>query len=360
MQLSPTTQKLIRAVPNIALKAAGNTDVQLFLEHTANTGIERVLTEFSARVCYNSVKKMGSAPNFVNKVLQSGHLSTAEHASLMMPVGAVTGKGKEAFSARKLFEVNRYFDFPFKFVAGNMRSWFELMATGEQHPSLEYVVALFPDAFTSGSYVNETELYEFAIQSPVNVPNVERENGLNVYLLAVNLGELAVSHRPDTVLKAPWVRFSWLIEGVSRSLTHQLVRHRGFSFSQESQRYVDFSKKGAFVYPESFDIDERQLLHFNYDDTLDYYERWRTSGKTKEDARFILPNGAATRIVASCNMRELLHFLDIRMAKGAQWEIRRLAHAMAQQAYAATQRAEIAALLEKHDEREGKGEIGSD
>lgn len=354
MQMSPTTQKLIRPVPNIALKTAQNTDVQLFLEHTANTGIERALTEFAARVCYNSVKKIGSSPNFVNKVLQSGHLSTAEHGSLMMPVGAITDRGRFNFNAAKLFKINRYFDFPFKFVAGNMRCWFELMSAGEYHPSFEYIVALFPDAFQSGAYVNETELYEFSIQAPVSVPVWEQEGGPNVYLLAVNMGELAVSHRPTTVLDTPWMRYTWLIEGVSRSLTHQLVRHRGFSFSQESQRYVDFSKKGAFIYPESFDIDERQLLYFNYDDTLDYYERWRTSGKTKEDARFILPNGAATRLVASCNLKELLHFLDIRMAKDAQWEIRRLAVVMAQQAFNASPTKELERILEKHNGWEGK------
>lgn len=301
---------------------------------------------------------MGTAPNFVEKVLHSGHLSTAEHASMVLPNGVWNGDNVEKFSALKLLRENRYFDFPWKHIAGNMRSWLEYMAISEYNPLYEYIVAVFPDVFPSSSYVSVNELYEFADQSPINVPPFEEgmNDKFNLYLLSVNFGELAFSHRAETILVNPWQRFTWLIEGVSRSLTHQLVRHRGASFSQESQRYVEFPTTGTggkhylpFVYPENWTLEQRDKLFWAYDAALNAYEEFRKDGGRKEDARFILPNGAATRLVVSFNTRELVHFLNIRCAKDAQWEIRRLAVQMAKQAYLASPISEFKGILEKYD-----------
>lgn len=357
--LSTSVQKIFRPVPNLGLAASKNSDIQIFLEQTTRTTIERALTEFAARICYNSVKKMGTAPNFVEKVLQSGHLSTAEHASLMLPVSVWNGAEVQKFSRMEMSKANRYFDFPKGYVAGNMRSWLEYMAGGRYSPLYEYIIAVFPDVFPSSAYVNVAEMYEFAEQAPVNVPIFEQgmNDKFNLYLLAVNFGELAVSRRPDTKLEKPWVRYTWLLEGVSRSLTHQLVRHRGASFSQESQRYVDFGKGQGdkqyypFVYPEAVTEEQNAELCKIYWDLAREYETLRSAGLRKEDARFILPNGAATRLVVSFNLPELLHFLDIRCAKDAQWEIRRMAVEMVKQAYLATPAPELREILAKYDIR---------
>lgn len=356
-QLRPTVQKLFRAVPNLALRNVANEDVQAFLEATTRTSMERALTEFAARICYNSVRKMGSSPNFVEKILQSGHLSTAEHASLMFANASVLGgKTKES-----LFRQNRFFDFPKGFVAGNLRSWLEYMAVSEYTPAYEFIVAAFPDVFPGVSYLDPKEMYEFADEAPVSVPAYEHglDGKFNLYLLAVNMGELGVSRRTNTVLHNPWVRYTWLIEGVSRSLTHQLVRHRGASFSQESQRYVDFEKGQLskkylpFVYPESFSAEQRDKIYWMYNQIEGMYEDLRKDER-KEDARFILPNGASTRLVCSFNTKELLHFLNIRCAKDAQWEIRRLAMQMLNQAYLATPIKELKELITKYDGQDAK------
>lgn len=361
-QLRPTVQKLFRAVPNLALRNVANEDVQAFLEATTRTSMERALTEFAARICYNSVRKMGSSPNFVEKILQSGHLSTAEHASFMFPVGAVSNKKSSANTQLELFRANRFFDFPKGFIAGNLRSWLEYMAVSEYTPAYEFIVAAFPDVFPGVSYLDPKEMYEFADEAPVSVPAYEHglDGKFNLYLLAVNMGELGVSRRINTVLHNPWVRYTWLIEGVSRSLTHQLVRHRGASFSQESQRYVDFEKGQfskkylPFVYPEAFDADQKDALYWMYNDIEGMYEKLRDKGERKEDARFVLPNGASTRLVCSFNTKELLHFLNIRCAKDAQWEIRRLAMQMLNQAYLATPIKELKELITKYDGQDAK------
>jgi thymidylate synthase (FAD) len=353
-QMSTSVQKIFRPVPNVGLRLVKNDDVKLFLESTTRQSIERSMTEFSARVCYDSVKKIGSAPNFVEKVLQSGHLSTAEHASLMLPVTALNSDGVSRFSALKMQKKNRFFDFPNGFIAGNMRCWLEYMADSEYNPLYEYVVAVFPDVFPSTSYVRIEELYEFADQAPINVPAHEGED-FNLYLLAHNAGETAVSRRPDTKLIAPWMRFTWLLEGVSRSLTHQLVRHRGASFSQESQRYVDFEKGnsgknyGPFVYPEGASPEQKDKLFEAYRNSVEKYADLRKAGLRKEDARFVLPNAASTRLVVSFNTRELVHFLDLRCAKDAQWEIRRVAREMARQAFLTSPIQEFGGILEKHE-----------
>lgn len=115
--------------------------------------------------------------------------------------------------------------------------------------------------------------------------------------------------------------------GVSRCLTHQLVRHRLFSFCQRSQRYVkedDFE----YVVPESIKNDETAKK--DYADLMSrinsLYEDFLKRGIKAEDARYILPNACASQIVVSGNFREWRNFLDLRLEQHAQKEIRDLAN----------------------------------
>ena len=115
------------------------------------------------------------------------------------------------------------------------------------------------------------------------------------------------------------------ISGVSRALTHQLVRHRIASFNQRSQRYVKEVKAG-YIVPESimgkgFGKDFTNLL----DKISDLYEKMLEAGVNAEDARYILPNACETSIIMTMNFREFRHFLKLRLDKSAQWEIRTLA-----------------------------------
>lgn len=119
---------------------------------------------------------------------------------------------------------------------------------------------------------------------------------------------------------------TFLIEGISRTASHQLVRHRLASYSQESQRYVDQS--GAeFVTPDSIANNEQAAQIWQDIAALsnDSYKQLRELGIRKEDARFALLEGATTRIVVSMNFRSWRHFLWLRCEKDAQWEIRTVA-----------------------------------
>jgi len=128
------------------------------------------------------------------------------------------------------------------------------------------------------------------------------------------------------------VSFSFGVEGISRACSHQLVRHRLASYSQQSQRYVSHSKQFSAVTPDSIaavaDLAERyqQMLA----DIHGFYAEMLEAGIPAEDARFILPNAATTKLVVTMNGRELLHFLSLRCCRRAQWEIQALAKQMLQ------------------------------
>ena len=113
------------------------------------------------------------------------------------------------------------------------------------------------------------------------------------------------------------------ISGMSRACSHQLVRHRIASYSQESQRYVDMSGPEWVLPPAVEENPEARAVWDRFAGEVQAaYRALRELGVRKEDARFVLPNGAATRIVVTMNFRELLHLFRLRISPEAQWEIR--------------------------------------
>ena len=127
------------------------------------------------------------------------------------------------------------------------------------------------------------------------------------------------------------VSYTFAIDGVSRALTHQLVRHRLASFNQQSQRYVKYKEGGLDVIkPQTVEQDEEASKVFDdaIQAAMDAYQKLLSLGVPAEDARYLLPNAAETKIVVTMNVRELLHFFELRACNRAQWEIRDLAHRM--------------------------------
>jgi thymidylate synthase (FAD) len=121
--------------------------------------------------------------------------------------------------------------------------------------------------------------------------------------------------------------FTFGIEGVSRVTTHQLVRHRVASFSQQSQRYVSHKEIFQVVIPPSISADPVMEEKFSSQvrELHRLYGVMVESGIPAEDARYILPNATETKLVATMNARELLHFFRLRCCERAQWEIRAMA-----------------------------------
>ena len=147
--------------------------------------------------------------------------------------------------------------------------------------------------------------------------------------------------------------FTFGIEGVSRSMTHQLVRHRLASYSQKSQRYVSEGQFDYIIPPAISAIPEaREIYVQTMESAQSAYQQIEKKLRSKyekelkadgenvkkivgiaekqaiEDARFVLPNGCETKIIVTMNVRELLHFFRNRCCMRAQWEIRECATQM--------------------------------
>ena len=138
------------------------------------------------------------------------------------------------------------------------------------------------------------------------------------------------------------VSFTFGIEGVSRALLAQITRHRIASFSVQSQRYVGQSGEDGIDYilpPEIEKLGDEYAKRFA--DQMDMMDKWYREWLEllgeggKEDARFVLPNAAATRMVVTMNARELNHFFALRCCNRAQWEIRDVAWQMLKLAHEA-------------------------
>lgn len=152
------------------------------------------------------------------------------------------------------------------------------------------------------------------------------------------------------------VSYTFAVEGVSRVLTHQLVRHRLASYSQQSQRYVKLDQfeyimppmikkdpKAKEIFEQAMADDQRNYdalvgtLEKTYFDT--YLEEGHSEKKSKrmaekkaiEDARFVFPNACETKIIFTMNARSLMHFFKHRCCDRAQWEIRAMADEMIKQ-----------------------------
>lgn len=132
--------------------------------------------------------------------------------------------------------------------------------------------------------------------------------------------------------------FTFAIEGISRVCSHQLVRHRIASYSQQSQRYVSMERGFDYIIPPSIREDnelKEYFINFMKESQRAYNhivrklnERGIRGELANQDARFVLPNASETKIIVTMNARELLHFFRQRCCNRAQWEIRQLAEEM--------------------------------
>lgn len=163
----------------------------------------------------------------------------------------------------------------------------------------------------------------YSAESPVNIYEsaVDEEKMLKLIERVISSGHYSTIEH---------IQITFAISNVSRACTHQLVRHRHMSFSQKSQRYV--KEKGLFDYITPPTIEKNAVLSEKYDEFMkkvsDFYQELVDTGIPAEDARFILPNAASSSIVASLNLRELIHLANIRLCTRAQYEIRTMVKMM--------------------------------
>ena len=159
-------------------------------------------------------------------------------------------------------------------------------------------------------------MYQDMIATPMTTENTEKK--LKLLKHVIDSGHHSVLEH---------VQLTFLISGVSRSLSHQLVRHRLCNISQQSQRYVEF-KGGSFEYVTPQEIFNNKEALKLFTETMinlgNVYKKFIELGIEAEDARAVLPNACTTNLTWSCNIRELMHVCNERRCTCAQQEIRQL------------------------------------
>ena len=163
----------------------------------------------------------------------------------------------------------------------------------------------------------------YSAQSPVDM----YENDVDEEKMLKLIKNVIASGHHSTI---EHIQISFAISNVSRACTHQLVRHRLMSFSQKSQRYVQ--EKGQFDYIIPPTIDKNPELREKFvsfmGEISNKYQEFVDAGIPAEDARFVLPNAASSSLVASLNLREMIHLANLRLCTRAQYEIRCMVKAM--------------------------------
>ena len=168
---------------------------------------------------------------------------------------------------------------------------------------------------------------------------------------------------------AEHVSFTFAIQGVSKSCSHQLVRHRHCTFSQKSQRYVEIKENHGELFDlisgfptdekiakmkeiaEKYFVDVTDNNYYGYIHDLFVYTSRIANGEKAEDARNSLPGATKTDIVMTTNLRNLMHMCDLRLCSRAQLEIRQLFKAIVREVK--TENVEIGKLLMAQCERLG-------
>lgn len=160
-------------------------------------------------------------------------------------------------------------------------------------------------------------------KQPAHKLELSSEDVVRLVRNARKLGHLSVFEHAS---------FTFSVAGISRACSHQLVRHRMASYSQQSHRAVAMTRSDVVVPPsvqkssQSFEVFKKSV-----DDSFNSFNRLLELGVRLEDARYVLPNALTTNLTVTMNARELLHFFRLRLASSAQWEIRELARRMLQE-----------------------------
>lgn len=256
--------------------------------------------EYAGRVCYKSQDKITdeSYIRFISNIVKSQHLSVLEHETklFMFDEELYNNNWCNNFNEEHYFNISR--ENKKVFVSGNIRAWYNLLGELDDNSDL-FLKGLSTYLYQDYPYIFK----DFDIHPKCKYGHEAEEE-------CENLG--------------PHKLYTFEIVG-SRSFTHQIVRHRTLSFSQESQRYTNF-------FSNKFNHSIRYISNVippNSEDLLqeieDRYFQLIESGMKPEDARQILPNCAASTIVVSGTLDNWKKFLNLRCDTHAQREIREIA-----------------------------------
>ena len=258
--------------------------------------------ELAGRVCYKSEKKITdfSALTFCKRIIKSGHTSVLEHSNVIVKVPDDLGyqiflrnamyadeTGKPGLLNHTLYDDRRIF-------SGNVRMWGDVL-----HHVSNTTIGFHDDPLI----------------------DVKRGTDLTPYVITSDKLTQAERLRHD--------RISLRII-CDRGVSHEIVRHRVMSFSQESTRYVNYSKRGyTFIEPWWWNDQNGTIKHYMLSEmqhSINVYQAMINDGATPQLARAVLPNQIKTELVVTATPLQWAEFLRLRMAKDAHPDMRRVAH----------------------------------
>jgi thymidylate synthase (FAD) len=280
------------------------------------------MVEYAGRVCYRSTHRMGTAGDFIADRVREGHEDIIEHVVITVRVSGSDEPLRWRMKNRHC-EVSELGGGAW-LVSGNTRVWLDFF---RQKIALEAIPLC--KAVAPGIFADVAGVADLAALAAVPAPTIldpapllpTQDGPMRVTLLGYTVPQF-----DDIALAKEHGAATFFFEGISRTCTHQLVRHRLASFSMESQRYVELNKgEWDAVVPPAVAAKPEALAEYEafWNLAEEKYNRLRALGIRKEDARFLLPNAAETRIITTMNFAAWQHFFWLRaLDKAAQWEIR--------------------------------------
>lgn len=225
----------------------------------ASTFSENII-EYAGRVCYRSTRRMGSAPRFIINRVKEGHEDIIEHLVATVRIGAA----ENPFGWRNW---NRHCEITQEpsgswLVSGNARVWLDLFRRGFGLAALPFLQSIAPKVYQE--FADSTALPNPRITLPpacelpfgLHALRPREEGSLRVTLLSFTQPTLA-----DVEAQLHHGSATFFFEGISRACTHQLVRHRLASFSQASQRYIQYEGlESSLVMPSSGTVPQSSAL----------------------------------------------------------------------------------------------------
>ena len=257
--------------------------------------------ELAGRVCYKSEKRIteGSARAFCDQILKRGHTSVLEHSNVVVIVppsiyDGVYSLTREYHSLTSKQPMLTFSDLIWGsgIISGNVRAWRDVLSIRDEYTFTDDPLLNVCDGIDLSDYVYDSD----------RLTDEQRQIHSRITLRII----------------------------CDRGVSHELVRHRVMSFSQESTRYVNYGKRGyTFIEPWWWECQSgviKHVMRYGMRRSVQAYDMMMANGATPQLARAVLPNQIKTELVVTATPRQWAEFLKLRMDKAAHPDMWRIAH----------------------------------
>ena len=291
--------------------------------------------EHAGRICYNSYDKVteNSFIGFIKGIVMSGHESVIEHTTLVYairPINSVYANVCQdickVVTLNPLVKINQV-ENGIILISGNLRIFKDLCRNWKESNINSIMISNIMESFYSMPKFFFEDMISKGLLEGEKFLLVEKPIKIDMYedIKPIQISDKVklISSSLLYVNKKILPRESILTFEIEepRYTSHQEVRHRISSYSQQSQRYINFSKGSCYI-PEHLDDSIKNVLESKFEDDFDIYNKLVNMGVKKEDARTVLPEATMSRLIVTRNIENWKHYLHERTNPRAQEYIR--------------------------------------